>query len=176
MRISAIAAVATNGVIGRNNGLPWHLSTDLKQFKKLTMGHHMVMGRKTYESLGGPLPGRPIIVITRRDLEVAPGVSVVHSFDDAIRLVGDDDEVFIAGGGEIFAQYLHRFDRMYITRVHAEVEGDAFFPEFDDVNEWRLIDREDFEADAKNDYPFSFLTYDRAGHVEREPVQDEEQG
>jgi dihydrofolate reductase len=176
MRISAIAAVAANGVIGRNNGLPWHLSTDLKQFKKLTMGHHMVMGRKTWESVGVPLPGRPILVITRRDFPVPAGVTVVHSFDDAIRLAGDDEEVFIAGGGEIYAQYLHRFDRMYITRVHAEVEGDAFFPELDDVNEWRLVDREDFEADARNDHPFSFLTYDRVGHVEREPVEGEERG
>jgi dihydrofolate reductase len=163
-RVSIIVAVADNGVIGNHGDLPWHLSTDLKRLKALTMGHHMIMGRKTYDTLPGPLPGRRIIVVTRnRDFAPPEGVLTAGSVESALLLAQSDDEIFIAGGGEIFAQSLHRADRMYLTRVHAEPEGDAFFPEFDDVNEWRLIDSEHFEADAKNDHPFSFLTYERVG-------------
>jgi dihydrofolate reductase len=165
MRLSIIAALSTNGVIGRDNGLPWHLSTDLKRLKALTMGHHFLMGRKTYESVGRPLPGRTIVAITRQQGYTPPGIIVVHSLEDAIRVAADanDDEAFIGGGAEIFEQALHRADRMYLTRVHAEVEGDTWFPEFDDVSEWHLTDAEHFDADEKNDYPFSFLTYERAG-------------
>ena len=163
MNISIIAIVAANGTIGRDNTLPWRMSTDLKRFKALTMGHHMIMGRRTYDSIGRkPLPGRPHIIITREYLELE-GVQVVHSIEDALAIAkkANDDEPFIAGGAEIFRQSMHRATRMYITQIHAEVVGDTFFPEFDDVNEWKLVDREDFEADEKNDYPFSFLTYQR---------------
>jgi len=163
MTVSIIAIVASNGVIGRNNALPWHMSTDLKRFKALTMGHHMIMGRKTFESLGGRiLPGRPHIVITRGDLRV-DGVQTAHSVDEALALAAGDSEPFLCGGAEIYRQSMHRATRMYITQIHADVEGDTYFPEFDDVNEWKLVDREDFEADEKNDYPFSFLTYERTG-------------
>ena len=171
MRISIIAVLASNGVIGRDNRLPWHLGTDLKRFKALTTGHHLVMGRKTFESLGKPLPGRTTVVITRQKaFSAPPGVVVVASIDEALRVAGQrgDDEVFIAGGGEIYRQALHLADRMYLTRIHAEVEGDTTFPEFDDVSEWNLTDSEHFEADENNDYPFSFLTYERAapeGHA-----------
>jgi len=167
MRLSIIAALSTNNVIGRNNDLPWHLSTDLKRLKALTMGHHFIMGRKTYDSVGRPLPGRVTVVITRRDDYHPQGVVVVKSLEEALQVAeaAGDSEAFIAGGAEIFEMAMHRVDRMYLTRVHAEVEGDTFFPEFDDVSEWRLTDSEHCEADAKNDHPFSFLTYDRAGAV-----------
>jgi dihydrofolate reductase len=168
MRISIIAALSSNNVIGRDNDLPWHLSTDLKRLKALTMGHHMIMGRKTYDSVGRPLPGRTIVVITRDPSFAAEGVKIVHSLEDAIQVAAGDDEPFIAGGAQIFEQAIHRADRMYLTRVHAEIEGDTFFPDFDDVSEWQLTDAEHFDADEKNDYPYSFLTYDRAsdaGHA-----------
>jgi dihydrofolate reductase len=168
MRISIIAALAANGVIGRDNRLPWHLSADLKRFKALTMGHHLVMGRKTFASIGRPLPGRTTIVITRDDGFRAEGVEVAHSLEEALQKAQGDEEVFIAGGAEVYGQALHIADRMYLTRIHADVEGDVTFPEFDDVTEWRLDDVEHREADGKNDYPFSFLVYDRAapaGHA-----------
>lgn len=170
MRVSIIAAVTTNGVIGRDQGLPWRQSTDLKRLKALTMGHHYVQGRKTYDTVGRPLPGRINIVVTRQPDFAAPGIVVVHTLDEALRIAqaAGDEEPFIAGGAQIFQQALHRADRMYLTRIHAEVEGDTFFPEFDDVSEWQLTDAEHFEADEKNQYPYSFLTYDRAapaGHA-----------
>jgi len=168
MRLSIIAALSSNNVIGRDNDLPWHLSTDLKRLKALTMGHHMIMGRKTYDSIGRPLPGRTFVVITRDPSFAAEGVKIVHSLEDAIQVAAGDDEPFIAGGAQIFEQAIHRADRMYLTRVHAEIEGDTWFPDFDDVSEWQLTDAEHFDADEKNDYPFSFLTYDRvapAGHA-----------
>jgi dihydrofolate reductase len=155
MSISIIAALSNNNVIGRNNALPWHLSADLKRFKALTMGHTLVMGRKTFESIGQPLPGRRTVVVTRGDFR-ADGVDVVHNLQDALT-----DGAFICGGAEIYAQSLERADRMYLTRVHVDVEGDAFFPEFDDVTEWKLVDAEHCEADEKNEYPYSFLTYER---------------
>ena len=168
MRLSIIAALSSNNVIGRDNDLPWHLSTDLKRLKALTMGHHMIMGRKTYDSIGRPLPGRTFVVITRDPSFAPEGVKIVHSLEDAIQVAAGDDEPFIAGGAQIFEQAIHRADRMYLTRVHAEIEGDTWFPDFDDVSEWQLTDAEHFDADEKNDYPFSFLTYDRvapAGHA-----------
>ncbi len=170
MKLSLIAALATNNVIGRQNQVPWYLPTDLRRFKALTMGHHLIMGRKTYDSVGRPLPGRTNVVITRRQEWTAEGVTVVHSLEDAVRVAANAGEIeaFIAGGAEIYELAIHRADRMYLTRVHAEVEGDTFFPEFDDVSEWKLIDAEHCEADEKNEYPFSFLTYERAaaeGHA-----------
>lgn len=170
MRISIIAALTTNNVIGRNNDLPWHLSTDLKRLKAVTMGHHMIMGRRTFDSIGRQLPGRTMVVITRQPDLPAGGVIVVHSLEEAVQRAREagETEAFIAGGAEIYAQSIHRADRMYLTRIHAEIEGDVFFPEFDDVSEWKLADAEHFEADEKNDYPFSFLTYDRVaaeGHA-----------
>ena len=170
MRISILAALSTNNVIGRNNDVPWRLSTDLKRLKALSMGHHIVMGRKTFESVGRPLPGRTNLVITRQQGYAPEGVVVVHSLEDALRIAREagEEETFILGGAEIYAQSMHVADRMYLTRVHAEVEGDTWFPDFDDVSEWHLTDAEHFDADEKNEYPFSFLTYDRAapaGHA-----------
>jgi len=165
MKLSLIAALATNNVIGRDNQVPWHLSTDLRRFKTLTMGHHLIMGRRTFESVGRPLPGRVNVIITRSEDWTSEGVTVVRSLEDAVRIATNagDEEAFIAGGAQIYELAMHRADRMYLTRVHAEVEGDTWFPEFDDVSEWHLTDAEHFDADEKNEYPFSFLTYDRAG-------------
>ena len=161
MIASIIAALSANNVIGRNNGLPWHLSADLKRFKALTLGHHLLIGRKTYESLDRPLPGRTVVVITHDHDFAADGVLTAPSVERALELARLDPEVFIGGGSQIFEQTIHRADRMYLTRIHAEIEGDTFFPEFDDVTEWNLVDVEHHEADEKNDYPYSFLTYER---------------
>ena len=175
MRPSIIVALSTNGVIGYRNQLPWHLSADLKRFKALTMDHHLLIGRKTWESIGRVLPGRRMVVITRNPQFAADGVETATSLEAAIQLAASrsDEEVFIGGGAEIYAHALHRADRMYITRVHIEVPGDAFFPEFDDVAEWRLVDAEHCEPDEKNAHPYSFLTYQRiasGGH----PIPEEE--
>ncbi|HEX7832863.1 MAG TPA: dihydrofolate reductase [Thermoanaerobaculia bacterium] len=169
MKLSILAALSTNGVIGRDNDIPWRQSTDLKRLKSMTLGHHVIMGRVTYDSVGKALPGRTNVVITRQDLAI-PNVTVVHSLEDAIQVAAraGESEAFVLGGAEIYAQANHRADRMYLTRVHADVEGDTFFPEFDDVSEWHLVDAEHFEADEQNQYPYSFLTYDRAapeGHA-----------
>ena len=158
--ISIIVAVAENGVIGRRNQLPWHLSTDLKRFKSLTMGHHLVMGRKTWDSVGRPLPGRVNVVITRDENFRAEGAVVVHSLEDALRISASDPEVFIAGGAEIFRAALPIAHRMHLTRVHAEVEGDVYFPDVD-WTQWREVDREMHAADEKNDFACTFFTYDR---------------
>jgi dihydrofolate reductase len=170
MRLSVVAALSSNGVIGRNLALPWSQSTDLKRLKSLTMGHCVIMGRVTWDTLDGALPGRTNIVVSRREGLRLPGAIVVHSLEEAIRVAATtgESEAFVLGGAEIFAQANHRADRMYLTRIHADLEGDAFFPEFDDVSEWRLTDAEHFAADEKNEHPYSFLTYDRAapeGHA-----------
>ena len=174
MRISFLVAVATNGVIGRDGKLPWHLSGDLKRLKALSMGHHIVMGRKTFDEIGRkPLPGRTNVIISRSPIAAQENVVPVATIDEAFGVIPPaEDEVFILGGAAIFRQTIHRATRMYVTQVHAEVRGDTYFPEFDDVNEWRLTDREDFEADAKNDYPYSFLTYDRVGGEEHVIAED----
>ena len=178
MTLSIIVALSTNNVIGRDNKLPWHMPADLKRFKNLTMGHHLLMGRKTFFELGKPLPGRINVVITRDPHFSAEGVAIARSMDEAISKAeaAGDGEIFLAGGGDIFRQVIHRADRMYVTRIHAEIEGDTVFPEFDDVNEWRLVDAEHFEADARNQYPYSFLAYERAGSGERVDQEVMEQG
>lgn len=172
MRVNIIAAVAANRVIGRENGLPWRLPADLKHFKALTMGHHLLMGRRTFDSIGRALPGRTTVVISREKDFAANGVLTASSIEHALEIAAADDEVFVCGGAQIYEQTLHRADRMFITQVHADVSGDAFFPDFDDVAEWRLFDREDFESDEKNDHPFSFLTYLRSS-VEGHAIPEE---
>lgn len=167
MTLSFIAALADNNVIGRDNRLPWHMPADLKRFKALTLGHHVIMGRKTFDEIKKPLPGRINVVVTR-SVDFAPdGVAVARSIEEAVAKAeaAGDPEIFVIGGAEIFSQLLHRADRMHLTRVHAEPEGDTFFPEFDDVNEWQLVDTEHFEADDKNPHPYSFLTYERQATV-----------
>lgn len=161
--ISLIVAMSSNGVIGRDGDLPWHLPADLRHFKKTTMGHHLIIGRATWDELGRPLPGRTMVVVTRNRGFSAEGVLVVHSVEEALTRVRDDDEPFIGGGAEIYRQALEAGipDRLYITRVHADVEGDTFFPPID-LDQWYLADRVDHQADEKNEYPYTFERYDRA--------------
>lgn len=160
--VSLIVAMSSNGVIGRDGDLPWHLPADLRHFKKTTMGHHLIIGRATWDEVGKPLPGRTMVVVTRnRDFKV-DGVLVAHSVDEALAQVRDDNEPFIGGGAEIYRQALDAGipDRLYITRVHANVEGDTFFPAVD-LDRWLLADRVDHPADEKNEYPYAFERYDR---------------
>jgi dihydrofolate reductase len=158
--ISIIAAMAENRVIGRENSLPWHLPNDLKHFKRLTSGHAIIMGRKNYESIGRPLPERTNIVVTRTPDYRAPGCTVVHSIGDALVAAGDDPEVFIIGGAELYAQTLARAHRLYLTEIHAHVSGDTYFPNFD-MNAWREQAREKQEADATHPFAYSFVTLER---------------
>jgi dihydrofolate reductase len=162
MRISLIAAMAENGVIGRDGHLPWHLAADLKRFKRLTMNHALIMGRKTWESIGQPLPGRRMIVITRQMKYRADGATVVNSLDEAVALAQQtgDDEAFVIGGAEIYRIALPIADRLYMTLVLAEVEGDAKFPEID-WEAWVQIESETVDADANNDYPHVFSFFAR---------------
>lgn len=159
MRLSAIVAMAANRVIGAGNQLPWRLSADLARFKRLTMGHTLVLGRKTYESIGRPLPGRTFIVVTRQRDYAPAGVTVAHSVDEALALARarGDDEVFIAGGADIYAQTMDRIDRLYLTRIERDVPGDTYFPEVD-LSGWRLVEE---ERHPEGDLPFAFLTYER---------------
>lgn len=162
MIISLIVAAAENDVIGRQNDLPWRLSADLQRFKKLTMGHAVVMGRKTYESIGRPLPGRRMIVITRQADYQADGVEVVGDMQAAVDFAAKqgETELFIIGGAEIFAHFLPRAGRLYWTCVHANVDGDVRFPAFA-RSEWRLVESVRHEAGAKNEHPYSFEIYER---------------
>lgn len=166
MRIALIWAMARNGVIGRDNKLPWYLPEDLKYFKRVTTGKPIIMGRKTYDSIGRPLPNRTNIVVTRDTSLTLPGVKVVTSLDDALELaraesvISDVDEVIVMGGAEIYAQALPHADRLYVTLVHAEVEGDAVFPPID-LDEYQELAREDFKAEGPNPYDYSFVVYER---------------
>ena len=164
MRCSLIVAMSENRVIGRNGGLPWRLSADLRRFKRLTMGHHIVMGRKTYDSIGRPLPGRTSVVISRDANYARDGVLVAGSIQQAKNLASEDTEVFFIGGGEIYRHVLSEIDRIYVTLVHADVEGDTFFPELD-LATWELVESTRAESDDKNEYDHSFLVYDRKKDV-----------
>ncbi|MDE5691038.1 MAG: dihydrofolate reductase [Alistipes sp.] len=157
--ISIIVAVAENGVIGDKNTLLWHIREDLQHFKALTTGHPVVMGRKTYESLGRPLPNRRNVVITRQEIAIA-GCETVHSLDEALALFSSGEEVFIIGGAQIYAAALPLADRFYLTRVEHPYEGDTRFPDWDPA-EWRLVASERFEHGTDYPYPFSFETYER---------------
>ena len=162
MSISIIAAMGTNRVIGRGNGLPWNLPADTRFFKETTRGHPVIMGRKTFDTMGKPLPGRRNIVITRRPHLEIPGTEVVSSLEAALSLVNvQEEEVFIIGGSEIYEMALAIADRMYLTLIHESFEGDTFFPEFDE-SDWVVVSRRDREADERNPHAFSFLTYERS--------------
>ena len=163
MTLSIIVAMSANRVIGRNNALPWRLKTDLARFQQLTMGHWLLMGRKTFESIGRPLPGRKTVVLSGRPDYAPPGVLVAHSLDEALSLAGREDpaeEMFVAGGEQVYRQTIGRSRRLYLTLVNHDFDGDAHFPEFEE-SRWALISSEDHPADADNPYAFSFLTYDR---------------
>jgi dihydrofolate reductase len=158
--VSLIVAMAQNGLIGRDNRLLWRLPADLLHFKSVTMGKPMVMGRKTWESLPGLLPGRRHIVITRDKAYRAEACTVVHSLDEALSAAGDVPEVMIVGGGTIYEGMLPRADRLYLTLVDAELEGDTRFPEIDRTL-WREVSRESHPADERNQYPYTFLVLER---------------
>jgi len=158
--ITIIAAVARNGVIGRDNGLPWRLKADLQRFRALTMGHPLLMGRKTWESLGRPLPGRRNIVISRNPNFQADGAEVFPSAAAALEAVGGDAKVFVIGGADVYRQLMPCADRLMLTEVWAEVDGDAHFPPIDSM---QFIEerREAHDADADNEHDFDFVEYRR---------------
>jgi dihydrofolate reductase len=160
MSVSLIVAVAENGVIGREGQLPWHLSSDLKRFKRMTMGHALVMGRRTFESIGRPLPGRESFVLTRREDYQPEGVHVVRDFATALDRGAAWGEVFVIGGAEVFREALPLASRIYLTRVHAEVEGDVTF-DAPPPDEWKLVERSEHAADERNDFATSFEVYER---------------
>lgn len=163
--ISIIVAVAENGVIGDKNSLLWHISEDMRFFKRTTSGHPVIMGRKTYESLGRPLPNRTNVVISRTTSQIE-GCTVVNSLEQAIGLFPAEEEVFIIGGGQIYALALEIADRIYITRVKHPYQGDTSFPEWRQ-NEWKLTSCEEFERGEKYPHPFSFEIYERLPKSEK---------
>jgi dihydrofolate reductase len=159
MIISIIVAFTDSNIIGKNNKMPWKLSDDLKRFKAITTGHTVVMGRRTYESLGKPLPKRKNIVLTSIPESIIDCVTA-DSLKDAIDISENEIELFIIGGGSVYKQALPIADRLYLTKIHANVEGDTKFPEID-YSEWEETFREDHKADAKNEYDYSFINYER---------------
>lgn len=157
--LTIIAAVAKNKALGKNNDLIWRLPADLKRFKKITLGHHVIMGRKTFESLGRPLPNRTTIIISRNVSYKVEGCIVVHTLEAAILAAKEDNNPFILGGGEIYKQALLRADILDLTLVHHSFDdADTFFPEID-YNQWIEINREDFKADEQHAYDYSFVRY-----------------
>jgi len=159
MIISIIAAMDKNRLIGSDNGLPWHLPADFKHFKEVTLGKPVLMGRKTFESIGRPLPGRKNIVISRSGFS-ADGIDVVDSIDSGLELVEDAEEVMIIGGANIYEQMISRAEKMYLTFVDADCKGDAWFPEINQL-EWDILDQKNFKADEKNNFNFSVVAYQR---------------
>ncbi|MFD0940833.1 dihydrofolate reductase [Pedobacter boryungensis] len=159
-KISIVVAISENNAIGKDNQLLWHLPADLKHFKEITTGGTIIMGRKTYDSIGKPLPNRRNIVITRKtDLEI-PGVEVVNSLQEALSLCTQENEVYIIGGAEIYKHALTLTNRIYLTTVHQSYEADAFFPELPQ-NEWQEINQEYHKADEKNSVAYTFSTLER---------------
>jgi dihydrofolate reductase len=156
--LSLIVAIAKNRVIGVNNTLPWHLPEDLKRFRALTTGHHIIMGRKTYDSLGRLLPGRTTVIVTRNHDYKVEGAIVVHSLESAIAACGEDNEAFLIGGAELYKDGLKLANKLYITEIDAEYEGDAFFPEFD-MSEWKVAEREIHQTQSS--LKFNYITYQR---------------
>jgi dihydrofolate reductase len=158
MIISLVAAAAENNIIGKENALPWRLPADLKFFKNLTMGHSIIMGRKTFQSVGKALPGRKNIIITRDNSFSAEDCIVLGSLSEAFQVCKDEDEIFVVGGAEIYHQSMEFADKIYLTRVHALFAGDTYFPDIHE-DEWRVLSKEEHRADEKNIYPYSFIQY-----------------
>lgn len=157
---SIIAAKSNNNVIGKENDLVWHMPADLKFFKNTTKGHYVIMGRKTFESMNGPLPNRIHIIITHNPDYQAEGCFVVGDIEKAFQIAqkNQQDEVFILGGAEIYRQTIDKADKMYITEIKSTFDGDAFFPEIN-TNTWKESKREEYKADEKNPYPYAFVEY-----------------
>jgi dihydrofolate reductase len=162
MIVSAIVAAAKNRVIGKDNEIPWYLPADLAYFKKCTLEHHVIMGRNSFRSIGRPLPKRTNIVITRDPYFTAEGILVAHSVEEALGIAFDrgETEAFIIGGGEIYRQSADLWDRLYLTEVDLEPEGDVYFPEID-PEEWNEVWREEHAADAKNEWSYTFRKLER---------------
>ena len=160
MSLSIIVAMSENRTIGQNGDMPWRLSADLRRFRRLTMDHTIVMGRKTYESIGRLLPGRATVIVSRqRDYRV-DGAKVVHELESALNTPGNDSETFVIGGGEIYRLALPLAQRLYLTRVHVSLDGDTHFPELD-FSQWTQLESERVAADEKNDYDTTFEIYER---------------
>ncbi len=160
MKLALIVATDQQGLIGRNNDLPWQLSADLQYFKKVTMGKPIIMGRKTHESIGRALPGRKNIIVTTDQKYMAEGCFIVHSIKEALKECKDVDEVMVMGGASLYKQFLPKANKLYLTLVHADLEGDTWFAEWYS-DEWQQISREDHPEDDKNEYPYSFIVYER---------------
>ena len=162
MLISTIVATAQNNVIGKDNQIPWYLPADLQYFKKITINHHIIMGRNCFESIGRPLPKRTNVVVTRNPFFIATGCVVTHSIEEALRLAekNGEEEVFIIGGGEIYQQSVGFWDRIYWTEVALNTEGDVFFPKIEMKN-WKLTSEEKHAKDDKNEMDFVFKIYDK---------------
>ena len=160
MKIAIIVATDEQGLIGRENDLPWKLSADLQFFRRTTMGKPIVMGRNTHESIGRPLPGRRNIIVTRQPDYQADGCEVVHSIDEAMQLCDDAEEVMIMGGASLYEQMLPCCHRLYLTKVHARLEGDTWFPAWSE-QDWQLLSCEEHKADEHNQFDYSFMLYER---------------
>lgn len=158
--LTLIAAAGENNALGKNNDLVWHLPDDFKRFKRLTTGHHIIMGRKTFESFPQPLPNRTHIVITRKDNYKKEGIVVVHSLERGIEFSEGDPQPFVIGGGEIYKMAIEVADKIELTRVHATFDADTFFPEIDE-KQWKLIAEEFHEKDERHNFSFTYLTYER---------------
>src|SRR5579883_509563 len=160
MRLSAIVAISENRVMGKDNRLPWHLPADLKHFKEITVGKPILMGRKTYLSIGRPLPGRENVIVTRDKTFEAAGCRVFNTIQEALDYLLPYDEVFVIGGADLFKQLLPQIKLLYLTIIHEKMDGDTFFPEINQ-KEWREVESKDFLPDDKNQYRYSFITLER---------------
>lgn len=161
MKIALVAAMANQNVIGLNNQMPWHMPADLAHFKQVTLGKPVIMGRKTYDSIGRLLPGRRNIIISRQRAPAQLAADWVHSVDDALALVADQPEVMIIGGAELYQQMLPRADRLYLTHIDFDTEGDAYFPHYQSDSDWRLVHSEEFTADSKNPHSYRFVLLEK---------------
>ena len=162
MIVSAIVAVAENGVIGKDNDIPWRLSSDMKYFKRTTINHHVITGRNNFLSIGRPLPKRTNVIITRNLFYAVENCLIAHSVEDALQIALDngEEEAFIIGGAKIYELSLPYWDKLYLTKVHGKVEGDVLFPELN-MEEWKLISSEDHSADEKNEFDYTFQVFER---------------
>ncbi len=160
-RLSIIVAMARNRVIGNRNAIPWRLPGDLQMFKSITMGHHIIMGRNTWESIGRLLPGRTTVIVSRQRSYQVPGAIVCASLADAVAACGEDDEIFVIGGSQLYAAALPHAHRIYLTTVDADVEGDTYMPQFD-LSPWHESSAQSFSADSRNPYNYRLTVYDRS--------------
>ena len=160
MIISFVAAMGKNKVIGKDNSLPWSLPADMKHFRNLTTGKPIIMGRKTFESIGKPLPNRINIIITRDQNYKAEGCTIAHSTDEALTAAGNAEEVMVIGGAQIYKEFLPKANKMYLTIIDTDFEGDTYFPDYN-VEEWKETAYEEYERDAENPYDYSFITLEK---------------